>query len=75
MLTQVCAVTFRGIFLTAPLTTRLERLGKRVSDASDADAEVARQQENLGLGDIEWPFVDASGSRNKTLECAKAAVA
>lgn len=73
-LAQFSAVTFRGIFLTAPLTTRLERLGKRVGDASDADAKVARQQENLGLGDIEWPLVDASGSRDETLERAKGAL-
>jgi uncharacterized protein len=75
MLAQVCTVTFRGIFLIAPLRTRLERLGKRVSDASDADAEVARQQENLGLVDIEWPFVDASGSGEKTVERAKETLA
>jgi uncharacterized protein len=75
MLAQVCTVTFRGIFLIAPLRTRLERLGKRVRDASDADAEVARQQENLGLGDIEWPLVDASGSGEKTVERAKETLA
>jgi uncharacterized protein len=74
MLAQVRTVTFRGIFLAAPLTTRLERLGKRISDASDADSEVARQQENLDLGNIEWPFVDASGSREDTLERAKEAL-
>jgi uncharacterized protein len=74
MLAQVCTVTFRGIFLTAPLTTRLERLGQRITDASDANAEVARQQENLGLGDIDWPFVDASGSRDETLGRAKEAL-
>jgi uncharacterized protein len=74
MLARVCPVTFRGIFLTAPVKTRLERLGKRVGDASDADAEVARQQEHLGVGDIEWPLVDASGSRLETLERAKGAL-
>jgi len=74
MLAQVCTVTFRGVFLTAPLTTRLERLGKRISDASDANAEVARQQEDLGLGDIDWPFVDASGSKDETLGRAKEAL-
>lgn len=74
MLARDSTVAFRGIFLTAPLTTRLERLGKRVGDASDADAKVARQQESLGLGDIEWPLVDASGSRDETLERAKGAL-
>jgi uncharacterized protein len=71
LLAQSCTVDFRGIFLTAPLTTRLERLGKRVGDASDAGAEVARQQESLALGDVDWPMVDASGTADETLARAK----
>jgi uncharacterized protein len=74
MLARACTVTFHGIFLTAPLKTRLERLGTRVSDASDADAGVAHEQENLGLGNIDWPCVDAFGSRDETLERAKEAL-
>ena len=36
---------FRGLFLTADLSVRLARVGARTGDASDADAAVARTQE------------------------------
>jgi len=58
---------FHGIFLVADLGTRLERIGARVGDASDADTAVARGQEQYSLGDVDWVRIDASGSLEDTL--------
>ena len=66
---------FRGLFLTADLPTRLYRVGARGRDASDADAAVARQQEEFKIGDLNWPVVDASGSPEDTVAKARAAIA
>jgi aminoglycoside phosphotransferase family enzyme/predicted kinase len=65
---------FFGLFLTADLATRLRRLGKRELDASDADAAVARHQEEFDLGQITWYTVDATGTPAKTLAHARAIV-
>jgi aminoglycoside phosphotransferase family enzyme/predicted kinase len=66
---------FDGLFLTADLATRIARVGDRVHDASDADADVARQQESYELGELDWTQVDASGTPQQTLRRAKAALA
>jgi aminoglycoside phosphotransferase family enzyme/predicted kinase len=60
-------VAFHGLFLTADLATRLKRIGGRRPDASDADATVARQQEDYAIGSMNWNIVDASGSPAQTL--------
>src|SRR5215471_14873596 len=64
-------IKFHGLFLTADLRTRVTRIGGRIHDASDADAAVARQQETLALGTMDWSEVDASGTPRQTLERAK----
>jgi aminoglycoside phosphotransferase family enzyme/predicted kinase len=68
-------VGFKGLFLIADLQTRLNRVGRRGLDASDADARVALQQEAFDLGPIEWSEIDASGSLPKILERARDAIA
>jgi aminoglycoside phosphotransferase family enzyme/predicted kinase len=67
---------FRGIFLTADLPERIARVTARIAGASDADAAVARVQEDYDLGDFDsaWTIVDASGSPEETLARAKAAL-
>ena len=66
---------FRGLFLVADLDTRLARVGSRRGDASDADARIARAQENYDLGTLTWTRIDASGTPEETLKRAKAALA
>jgi uncharacterized protein len=63
---------FRGLFLTAGLAARVSRVGSRSGDASDADAAVARAQEQYDLGALDWAQVDASGTPEQTLRKARA---
>jgi predicted kinase len=66
---------FRGLFLTADLAARVARVSARSGDASDADAEIVRQQERYGIGALEWTEIDASGKPEDTLRHARAALA
>jgi aminoglycoside phosphotransferase family enzyme/predicted kinase len=65
---------FQGLFLTADLKTRVARVGARIADASDANADVARQQEQYRLGAVDWAEVDASGAPGDTLRRAQTAL-
>jgi uncharacterized protein len=71
---SLAQVAFHGLFLTADLKTRLERVGSRGPDASDADAAIARQQESYDLGALDWTTIDASGSLPDTLSRARKAI-
>jgi len=66
--------TFHGLFLTADLAVRVARVGTRTGDASDADARIARAQEQYDLGTMTWLEVDASGTPDETLARAQAAL-
>jgi aminoglycoside phosphotransferase family enzyme/predicted kinase len=66
------AAAFQGLFLTAPLDQRVDRVGKRTGDASDADAAFVRRQDQFDLGRVAWSKVDASGTPEETLIRAKA---
>jgi aminoglycoside phosphotransferase family enzyme/predicted kinase len=70
-----CDVSFRGLFLTAKLETRVARVSARTADASDADANIAQQQETYELGSLTWPLLDASGTPAETLRHARAGLA
>src|SRR6185503_8193554 len=52
------SVDFSGLFLTADLHSRLERVGARTGDASDANAAVVQDQEKFELGHVNWARVD-----------------
>jgi aminoglycoside phosphotransferase family enzyme/predicted kinase len=65
---------FCGLFLVADLPTRLARVETRGPDASDADAKVARLQDEFDIGAVTWTIVDASGSPEQTLDSARAAL-
>jgi aminoglycoside phosphotransferase family enzyme/predicted kinase len=68
-------ISFRGMFLTADLATRVRRVGTRRGDASDANAKVARQQERYEVGSLDWSKIDASGTPEDTLVHARAVLA
>jgi len=65
-------VAFAGLFLEAPLETRLERIASRRDDASDADADVARRQAAEPLSEKGWSAIPASGSLSDTTALARA---
>jgi uncharacterized protein len=63
---------FVGLFLQTDLATRLNRLGRREGDASDATPEIAGLQENYDIGAIDWTMIDASGTSEQTLKRCQA---
>ncbi len=77
LIERAAPAAFHGLFLTAALETRVARVGDRQSlkakglgDASDADATIARAQEEYELGELRWTTVDASGRPEETLKVA-----
>ncbi|WP_181705782.1 AAA family ATPase [Chthonobacter rhizosphaerae] len=56
---QAAGAAFRGVWLDAPVETRVARVGGRVGDASDATADVARRQTAYETGPMDWLQVDA----------------
>jgi uncharacterized protein len=64
-------VPLAGLFLDAPLATRLERISTRQADASDANSDVARRQTVEPLSEKGWAAVAASGSVSDTLALAR----
>jgi aminoglycoside phosphotransferase family enzyme/predicted kinase len=63
---------FVGLFLHTDLATRLNRLGRREGDASDATPEIAGLQDNYDIGAIDWTVIDASGTPEQTLKRCQA---
>ena len=70
---RTAGVDFCGIFLTAAPEIRMQRIGRRRDDASDATQEVARLQEEIDVGRMDWRLVDASGSPAETVALASQA--
>jgi hypothetical protein len=67
-------VPCHGLWLAAPLETRLERVDGRSGDASDAGRKIAEKQERYHAGPIEWPEVDASGPPEEAVAAARRAL-
>ncbi|MEJ1157662.1 bifunctional aminoglycoside phosphotransferase/ATP-binding protein [Prosthecomicrobium sp. N25] len=66
---------FAGLWLEAPLDTRLGRVERRTADASDADGSVVRVQDGYDLGPLDWIRVGSGGSPGETFATARAALA
>ena len=64
-------VPFDGLFLEASVATRVARVSGRESDASDANAEVARKQSAEPLAERGWRPLDAEGSLDETEALAR----
>jgi predicted kinase len=52
---------FTGLWLEAPVRTRLERVADRKNDASDADVAIARAQTVQEPSNLAWHRLDSSG--------------
>jgi aminoglycoside phosphotransferase family enzyme/predicted kinase len=65
---------FIGLFLVADLKIRESRIARRVPDASDATAQVARLQERYDIGMVDWTTIDASGTPEATLRACRARI-
>jgi predicted kinase len=72
-LAKEMGVPFAGLWLEAPLETRVSRIAGRSGDASDADADVARRQRAERLSEPGWRVIDAAGEAQTTLEQARVA--
>jgi uncharacterized protein len=68
------SVPFYGVWLDAPVDTRAARVARRTGDASDATPVVLREQLARGIGELDWPHVDAAGEREATARAVKAFV-
>jgi uncharacterized protein len=68
-------VAFTGLFLDAPLATRLKRVASRRADASDADADVVRRQTAEPLSERGWASLAAAGNLTETTSLALARIA
>jgi uncharacterized protein len=65
-------VEFAGLWLDAPLSVRLDRVGRRKGDASDA--AIAKAQASFGESAKTWRRLDVSGDISTALEAARALV-
>jgi aminoglycoside phosphotransferase family enzyme/predicted kinase len=57
---DAASAPFVGIWLGAPESVLIDRLRRRVGDASDADETVARMQMSRDWGTLTWDSLDAS---------------
>lgn len=68
-------IRFAGFFLATDLATRLNRVGSRKRDVSDATPKIAELQEKYTIGAIDWAIIDASGTPEDALKQCQARIA
>ena len=69
------SIGFVGLFLVTDLATRLNRVGHREADASDATPEIAGFQEKYNIGAVDWAVIDASGTPGQSLKQCQTRIA
>jgi uncharacterized protein len=67
-------VPFTGLWLEAPPETMRARIAWRRGDASDASAEILRNQMAHNSGALDWIGVESGGDRDATLAAARRAL-
>jgi aminoglycoside phosphotransferase family enzyme/predicted kinase len=67
-------VAYHPLWLEAPLPVLLGRVKARQGDASDADAQVVRQQSKSCHPPSDWRVISATNSLNETIEFVQAAL-
>lgn len=67
-------VPFTGLWLEASQPVLIDRVTKRVGDASDADAAVVRSQAGYDIGAIDWIRLDAAADGTSTADAALVAL-
>jgi aminoglycoside phosphotransferase family enzyme/predicted kinase len=67
-------VPFQGLWLTAPEPTMAERVTGRRGNASDATAEVVRQQLSYDVGAMTWQRIDSNGPLDAVVAAAAGAL-
>ncbi len=74
-LAQQARVPFTGIWLEAPDRDRIARVAARMGDASDATAEVAREQARRPVGDLfGWHRMRANRAMELIVPAARSAI-
>jgi predicted kinase len=71
---QSAEASFAGLWLNADEATMVARVEGRRGDASDATAEVVRDQIARGTGPVGWHCIDAGGRPDDTLAAARRVV-
>lgn len=71
---RVADVPFSGVWLDAPIDTRIDRIERRSGDVSDATPAVLREQLSRSLGQLDWARVDGAGERDATARAVQAVV-
>lgn len=71
---QSAEASFAGLWLNADEATMVARVESRRGDASDATAEVVRDQIARGTGPVGWHCIDAGGRPEDTLAAARRVV-
>ena len=66
-------VPFIGLWVEAPMATRIHRAASRTGDASDAGVDVVREQTAYDLSPLTWTRVENNGTLS-TLEAKAAAI-
>jgi aminoglycoside phosphotransferase family enzyme/predicted kinase len=65
-------VSFAGLWLVAALEQQIERVGSRRGDASDATADIVRQQVARDVGEIDWRIQSTAGSPDQVADAVGA---